>query len=174
MKIRRVAVIVAVATLAVVAWAAKVTTDWDHGVDFSQFHSYAWAEGTPLADQLMQSRAVSTIDAQLQGKGLKKMDAGADLLVALHAAHKDEVQLDSTGFGPGWGGWGGFGMSTTTEQTIPIGSLLVDLVNAKSNKLVWRATGSEVIPNSPDKETKDLEKMIVKMFADYPPSSAAK
>jgi hypothetical protein len=65
-------------------------------------------------------------------------------------------------------------MSTTTEQTIPVGSLLVDLVNAKSNKLVWRANGSEVIPNSPDKETKDLEKMIAKMFVDYPPSAAAK
>lgn len=171
MKISRTAAVLVIVSITAVAWAGDVNTDWDHGVDFSQFKTYAWTKGTPIENQLMQDRAVRDIDEQLQAKGLKKVDSRADLWVALHAATHDDKQLDSTGFGyGGFWGWGGLGTTTTEVVNIPVGSLIVDMVDVGDNKLVWRGSASNVvIPENPEKASKRLDKTIEKMFNNYPP-----
>jgi hypothetical protein len=77
------------------------------------------------------------------------------------------------GFGGGrrWGGFGGFGDATTTTQTYQIGSLVVDLFDAKSKNLLWRGSSSDTLSNNADKNTKNLDKGVQKMFAHFPPEA---
>ena len=79
-----------------------------------------------------------------------------------------------TGGGP-WGGWGGggWGSGTVTGQTstIPVGMLLVDLYDPAKKQLIWRgdATKTIDIKKDPDKNYRNLQKAMAKLFKNYPP-----
>jgi len=47
--------------------------------------------------------------------------------------------------------------STTTVQETPVGTLTVDMFDAKSKKLIWRSTSTETLSNKPEKNTKKLD-----------------
>ncbi len=79
------------------------------------------------------------------------------------------------GFGGGrrWGGFGGFGDATTTVETYKVGTLVVDLFDAKTEKLIWRSSSSDTLSDNPDKNTKNLGKGVTKMFKNFPPNAPA-
>jgi hypothetical protein len=60
------------------------------------------------------------------------------------------------GFGGGWGwrrfGGGGFGEATTTTDTYKVGTLVVDLFDANSKKLVWRGSASDTLSDKSEKK----------------------
>ena len=75
------------------------------------------------------------------------------------------------GFGyRGWGGMGG-GMATTATQTnIPIGTLIVDLVDPKTNEMVWRGTAQDQVSGNGADRGKDQQAMQ-KLFTNFPPAA---
>jgi hypothetical protein len=78
--------------------------------------------------------------------------------------------------GYGWRGWGGAGMgtATTTTSEYTVGTLVVDIFDAKSKQLVFRGTASDELSNKPEKNQKKLAKASDKMFKDFPPGSQKK
>jgi uncharacterized protein DUF4136 len=163
---------VIVSVLAAAATAQKVTVDWDKATNFSGFRTYAWGNNTPIRNQLMEQRIISGIESQLAAKGLQKVDASSnpDLVVRYHASTDVQTQfntIDTGGWGPGWG-WGG-GMSTTTEDRILVGQLVVDIGDVKNKKFIWRGRASETLSDNPQKVEKNLDKALNKMFEKYPP-----
>jgi hypothetical protein len=60
-------------------------------------------------------------------------------------------------------------MSTTTVENIPIGTLVVDMYETGSERLIWRGLAYDQLSDNPDKDTKKLEKAVDKMFAKFPP-----
>lgn len=155
-----------------VSLAQKITTDYDHGANFSDYHTYAWTDGTPVKDQLMDQRIRDNIDQQLASKGYKKVDnpEQADILVAYDAAVGHQAQYNTTGMG-GWGwGWGmGSRMSTTTVSSIPVGTLSVRIGDNRTHRVVWRGTASGTLKDKPEKITQQIQKATAKMFSKYPP-----
>ena len=59
------------AAFACIAWAASVSTDYDHHADFGHYHTYSWI-GVKAGDSLWQDRIMSAIDSQLAAKGWTK------------------------------------------------------------------------------------------------------
>ncbi len=101
--------------------------------------------------------------------------------MALHGRLSKQTQLDTTSYGYGWGrGWGyygrwgyaGAGSRTTTISEVPVGMLIVDLVDAGQKKLVWQATASETLDprSSPDQKDRQVKEAVQKMFAGFPPT----
>jgi hypothetical protein len=154
------------------ALAQKITTDYDHSANFSDYHTYAWTPGTPVKDQLMDQRIHDNIDQQLASKGYQKIadSAQADVLVAYDAAVGKQTQLNTMGMG-GWGrGWGmGGQMATTTVDSIPVGALAVRIGDNKTHKIVWRGTASGTLKDNPQKIAQQIQKSTAKIFAKYPP-----
>ena len=76
------------------------------------------------------------------------------------------------GFGyRGWGGMGG-GMATTTQQNIPIGTLIVDLVDPSTHEMVWRGIAQDQVkPNGESADT--INEAMQKLFEKFPPGSAS-
>ena len=76
--------------------------------------------------------------------------------------------------GPG-GGWGGWDSGTVTGQTstIPVGMLLVDLFDPAKKQLIWRGDASKTLDlkKDPDKNYKNLQKAMTKLFKNYPPQA---
>jgi hypothetical protein len=64
---------------------------------------------------------------------------------------------------------GGFGDVTTTVNNYTVGTLVVDLFDVNSKKLIWRGSSSETLSNKPDKNIKALDKDVQKMFDHFPP-----
>ena len=83
---------------------------------------------------------------------------------------------DNFGGGWGWRGWGGvgggFGESTTTESTYRVGTLVIDLFDSNTKKLIWRGSASDALAASSGKNIKKLDKGVDKMFEHFPPEAS--
>jgi hypothetical protein len=156
-----------------ILWA-DTKVDYDHNADFSRYHTYSWIKAE-AGDSLWQDRIVRDVDAQLQAKGWRKVPSGGDAAVAAYGATHNERSLQTfyDGFGGGWfwRGWGGNGMATTTVENVPVGSLMVDVFDANTKKLIWRAHGSDTLSGKPEKNEKKLEHRVAEMFDHFPPKS---
>lgn len=74
------------------------------------------------------------------------------------------------GYGWGGGGWAG-GTSTTSVREILIGTLVIDMADAKKNELAWRGMGVKEVNTQakPEKRDKSINEAVKKIFKNYPP-----
>ena len=150
---------------ATIVWA-RIEVHFDRNVDFSQYKTYAWQQGTPAADPLMQGRIERAVSAQLQVAGLSEASSAPDLKVITNASSKQTKQVQTGNFGYG-SMWPGFGEQDNTI-TIKTGTLRVDLVDTRSHKLVWSGTATKALSDNPKKVAKLIEKVVTKMFKHFP------
>jgi hypothetical protein len=169
------ALIATLTLLGTIVAAQSITYDFDRSADFSRLKTYSWVKGTNLPDALNHERVVRSIESQLAAKGFTRVEATAspDALVAYHASFDKNLQINA--FGSGWGGprFGGMRSGTATTQEILTGTLVVDMVDARSKSIVWRGIASgDVNPSAkPEKRDKSINKAAEKMFKNYPPKS---
>ena len=104
------------------------------------------------------------------------MESGGDMAIVAIEMTKNQQTLNTfyDGFGGGWGwrrggGFGGFGDATTTTDTYKVGTLVVDMFDAHTKKLVWRGSASDTLSDKSDKNIKNLDKGVQKMFDHFPP-----
>ena len=148
------------------AEAQKTTVDWDHNVtDFSTFKTYSWIKPVqPTPNPLMDQRITAAIDSQLAAKGLQKDESGGDLLVTYSAGIRRETSAVATG-----GGWRMGGMARIDPVVENKGTLVVDLSGGQNRNLIWRGVAADTLSDNPDKNSKKIEKVMDKMFKNYPP-----
>jgi hypothetical protein len=143
---------------------AQVNADWDANAQFSNYHTYAWID-TPQMQAMQQAtlfdrRLRGSVDEQLTAKGVRKADADgeADLLVVYHAGVKDKIDVQQ---------WGTFGHQWDIRE-YQQGTLVLDLVDAKSKSLVWRGTATDAVSGGADPSSDKIAKAIQQMFERYP------
>ena len=83
---------------------ASIQTDYDHAIDFSQYHTYSWGQ-IQTKDSLWADRIRQSVDQQLQAKGWKLVPSDPDVVVlALGDSHnQQEEQTFYSGGGWRWG-----------------------------------------------------------------------
>jgi hypothetical protein len=157
------------------SFAQQIKTDYDRGANFSQYKTYSW-EKVQTQDQLWVDRIKEAVNTVLAAKGLTPVESGGDIAIVAIEMTKNQQTLDTfyDGFGGGWGwrrggGFGGFGDATTTTETYKVGTLVVDLFDAHTKKLVWRGSASDTLSDKSDKNIKNLGKGVQKMFDHFPP-----
>jgi hypothetical protein len=159
--------------------AQQVKTDYDRGANFAQYKTYSW-EQVKTKDLLDVDRIKNAVNAALSAKGWTQVDSGGDVsIVAIEITHNQQtLNTFYDGFGGGWGwrrfGAGGFGEATTTTETYKVGTVVVDLFDAKTKQLIWRGASSDTLSNNSGKNIKDLDKGVDKMLKHFPPSSSKK
>ncbi len=147
----------------------RTTVDFDPAADFSRYRTYRWiAAKEPIENEIVQKRLEAAIDRQLLAKGLTPGDP-ADLLVSIHARLTRETVFRTTGWGYFRGPWRGDIVETHPEE-IPIGTLVVDLVDGRSNTLVWRGVARRVLDPeaTPEQRARNADETASRLFADYP------
>ena len=164
--------------LTVASFAQQVKTDYDHNANFGQYKTYSW-EKVQTKDPLVVDRIKSAVNSALTAKGLTEVPSGGDVEVFAIETTQNQQTLDTfyNGFGGGrrWGGFGGgFGDATTTVENYKVGTLVIDLFDAKSEKLIWRGSSSDTLSDKADKNTKNLDKGVNKMFQHFPPAPSTK
>jgi hypothetical protein len=162
--------------LAGTASAQDVKTDWDKSADFSKYKSFSAQIATSWNNPLAEKRALEIIENALVSKGWKKADAAsADTHVMIHGA--TQVKRDLNTFYSGYGGYGyrgyggmGMGSSSTTVNEYTVGTMVLDIFDAKTKQLLWRGTGSDELSDKADKNQKKIAKATEKMFKNFPPT----
>jgi len=159
--------------------AQQVKTDYDRTANFGQYKTYSW-EKVKTKDALDVDRIKTAVNAALAAKGWTQVDSGGDVSIVAMEITQNQQTLNTfyDGFGGGWGwrgfGGGGFGEATTTTDTYKVGTLVVDLFDTKTKALLWRGTSSDTLSNNSDKNIKNLDKGVEKMFKKFPPGSSKK
>jgi len=164
--------------------ASGPSVDYDVTVDFSTYKTYAWSEKTDeatsksIADSpLVHKRVRADIDKELQAKGLQSVDvAQADLLVTYHLSvavtghTSGSVSIGVGSFGP----HSSVGLSVGAPvggRAIKEGTLVIDLIDAKSSSIVWQGSTSSKVSRSPtpEKTNAKIDEAVGEILAKYPP-----
>jgi len=158
------------------AAAQQTSIDFDGGTDFSRYKTYGWGRNTSSGNPVADAHIVEWIEAQLAAAGWTKVEADkADIVIAEHATVKNDVNVDTfyTGWGAGWG-WTGFGpgagASTTISQHLRSGTLVVDMFDAATKKLIWRGTAEGALSTKSEENYPKVQKIITRLFKKFPPA----
>jgi hypothetical protein len=167
MKINVAVCVILACAASTVAAAQQVSVNYNHSQSFLQFHTYAWGadNANQVQNSILAQVAVQNIDSSLQGKGWQKVEVGQnpDVLVTASGGLKQQTSYSAWGMRGIGGGMGGI----TPEQNV-IGTLIVDLYDAKSQSLIWRAIGQNTLNNNGNKNQQMVQKAIAKMFKQWP------
>ena len=153
-----------------------VQYDYDKQADFKSLKTFDWMTVPEKADidSLNVERVKKAVNAELQAKGLMMTSNNPDFLIAEHLGKKDKVQVTNWGYGYGphggyWGGYWGPGGTSTYEYEE--GSLILDFVDAKSNKMIWRGVAKAEVQktNSPEKAEKLINEAVQEILKNFPP-----
>jgi hypothetical protein len=166
------------------AKAQQVSTDYDHNANFETYHTFSFHK-VQTANPLFEQRVRDAITRDLQAKGLQMVQSGGDLAITAIGDVQQQTEYntfydDIGGFGYGWrgwggrwGGWGGPETATTTTQTVPVGTLIVDLYDTRSKNLVFRGRSTDQLNTKhTEKNIQAVNKAVDKMFEHFPPKGS--
>jgi Domain of unknown function (DUF4136) len=149
---------------------AQTYVDYNHNIDFTKFKTYAWGQGAnpnAINNSIMAQSAQQAVDSQLAAKGLQKVEESQhpDLIVVTSSGMKQQTSYNAWGTG-GWR-WGG-GMAEVTPETTNVGTLVVDIYDANGKQMIWRGIAKDTLSNKSEKNEKEMNKAVEKMFKQYP------
>jgi len=160
------------------ALAGQLKSDYDHGVDFSKYHTYSWGTVT-TTNPFYVERVKQAVGESLRARGWRMVPSGGDSTIFAHDRVHNEQEVETTyvgmgGWGGGWGwgrwgGMGGMGDATTDTVDVRVGRLAVDIFDSKSKDLLWRGSATEDLSDNSGKNSKKLAGDIAKLFRDFPP-----
>ncbi len=154
----------------------KLQVDVDKTVNFANFKSYGWADGTVARNPYVSKIIVAAAERELNARGLTKNTENPDFKVTVMAA----TDVDLQGVGPTWNNvnyatWGGYS-NPAAMVTVTTGTLLIDLVETQSSRSVFRGVAKDTLNGgrtaNAAADAKGVEKLInkavSKMFKKYP------
>ena len=155
---------------ATVSFAQQVKTDYDRSADFAQYKTYSW-EKVQTQDPLWVNRIKEAVNADLTANGWMPVESGGNVAIVAMEMTQNHQTLNTyyDGFGGGWRWGGGFGDATTTTENYKFGTLVVDLFDGNTKKLIWRGSSTDTLSDKSDKNIKTLDKGVQKMFDHFPP-----
>lgn len=169
----------------------KIGYDFDRSADFSAFRTYAWLSGEQekTGDRRADSSVVDmririAVGTQLRLKGYQALAEGKpDFYVAYHVGLKDSAPDISTQYYSDGMAGHAFAHSADTRSagkaapavnespSYLTGSLLIDIIDAASRKVVWRGSAAgEVDPGLTSQQRDQRTKAIVQdILSHFPP-----
>ena len=101
----------------------------------------------------------------MQAKGLTKVEltANPDVILMANGGLQQQTSYQAWGMRGIGGGMGGI----SPEQNV-IGTMIVDIYDAKQKTLVWRGMAQDTLSNNGNKNQTIVGKAVQKMFKQYP------
>jgi hypothetical protein len=159
--------------------AQKVTIDFDKEADFSRVRSYQWRvhpafEKHPELREQYATGIQLVLEAgnrELMKRGLRPSDGPPDVFVTFFLAAEDrkELRIITESVPGAWYGW--YGQPTWTRTEVDYhkaGMLVLDIVDAASSKLLWRAYCTDTIRDM-RKRDENINAAVKKALDRFPP-----
>ena len=149
----------------------ETAADFDRNTDFSKYRTYGWIPNAErMENAIAEKRLTAAIENQLASKRSREERASRPLGLDARPPHP-RGPFRHDGLGLRTRGAGTRGVTQTTRDEIPVGTLVVDLVDAGAKELVWRGTARSVLDlmASPEEKERRTNEVVAKMFANFPP-----
>jgi len=157
-----------------------VSSDYDKTADFASYKTFNFTDDVDKLQisSLNLTRAKDAITAELAKKGVTKATSNPDLLVDIKVRARMEQSATATttgspyygaGYRYGWGG--GFSTTSVNVENYTVGTVFIDLIDAKKSQLVWQGRGEKTIDEnaSAEKREKRIQEGMARIFEKYPP-----
>ena len=185
---------IAIALIFSACSTVQVESEYDKQANFAALRTFRWVEAPPVAvgdpridDSVLQARVQAAVNRELEAKGLRRMDSGAvDLLVNYYVNVEEKMTgqnlNDKYGYtqGTGWTqgarqGWS-WGLGAYDAPSVPVtyyeeGSVIIDMIDPRTKRLIWRGSARTVVDLDSDDETRRarLNDAIQRVLAEFPP-----
>ncbi len=160
-----------------------IETDYDPSFDFGGYKGFAWlAEEQPITgdvrldNPLLHERLRQAIQQTLAAAGFEQVDGGsADFRVGYHLSLQQRLDVSTLnshyGYGPGANRWG-YGPPETVVREYEEGTLVIDVVDARSDRLVWRGSAYGRMRESatPEQRQQRAQEVVATILERFPPS----
>ncbi len=150
-------------------FAQQVSVNYNHGVSFSQFHTYAWASNNTnrIQNSILAQVAQQDIETAMSEKGLQLVQESQnpDLILTASGGEREQTSYNAWGMRGIGGGMGGITPQQNVEAT-----MVVSLYNPKTQELVWRGIAQDTLSNNGNKNQQMVQKAVQKMFKQWPKS----
>jgi uncharacterized protein DUF4136 len=170
--------------LSLPVFAATVRVESTPGYDFTKFKRYSWrthpvfekrpelSEQYSVGIQLVKNAA----NDHLIGRGFQSTQEPSDFYITffLTGAARQDVDVVYLDNAYGWGGWYGWSSmyypswTQTVTTNYVQGTLVLDIVDVKTNQLVWRAYCRDDIKEWKNRD-QNVKKTVVKALKRFPP-----
>ncbi|WP_395042788.1 DUF4136 domain-containing protein [Flavobacterium sp.] len=152
--------------------SVSVNSDYDKKVDFTSYKTYAYLKNAidkvEISD-LDKKRILRSIDEAMTTKNFTKSET-PDVLISIFTKENERVDVyNNSGFGFGWSPFWGMGIGYNHVNTTPEGTLIIDILDAKTKELVWQGEGSGYLTKNTDKKDARIKEFVDKILAQYPP-----
>ena len=160
----------------------SVTSDWDPGVDFSQFRTFTVLEQPqPSINRFVHQRIRSAIVAELTARGLGQVDSPdkADLAIgyqvtteertAWHTVH--DRRWGSAGYRRSRAHWSApVGRGRTVPINFTVGTLVIAAFQIGEKELVWEGSASGAVDpaSGPEQSERRINDAVQRIFEDFP------
>ena len=164
----------------------EINVDYDTEYDFTNKTNYAIVHSDRVGDNtLVNDRVTDALKRVLTEKNYVQVTKeNADLIFVFHVnvQHKSDIRTDYQMIGYGGFGYGsGFGYygspyGTTVVATPRVynyteGKLIIDALNPKTKKIVWRGIASDEVgknKDTPDERAAYINKVVTKLMKNFP------
>ena len=170
-----VAILVAVASISLSGCASTAQVRSAPGADIAGYDTFGFVKqfGTDRAgySSFLSTSLKSAATAALEAKGYKYTDTNPQMLVNFSGKSQQKTEV-TPGMGPGllgfraglYGGWAGYNAVEQYDE----GTVIMDLVDASKNELVWEGS-TNIVKNDMSQWTdKDVQKMVQTIMAQIP------
>jgi hypothetical protein len=158
----------AITILAATASLAEVKTDYDRTTEFSRWKTYSWGK-VHTQNPLWGDRIKAA-------KGLTEVESGGDVYSngddrgsphSQHLLRQLRRRLGLAALGRRIRRW----LRDIDDNwgDVQGGTLVVDLFDTNTQKLIWRGAASDTLSDKSDKNIKKLNSDVEKMFDHFPP-----
>ena len=158
---------VAACLLSSVAMAQQVSVNYNHNANFSQYHTYAWGSNNKnqIQNSILAQVAQQDIEAAMAAKGLQKVpeSQNPDLVLTASGGEREQTSYNAWGMRGIGGGMGGISPQQNVEAT-----MIVSLYDVKQKELIWRGIAQDTLNNNGNKNQKEVQNAVNKMFKQWP------
>ncbi|MDP2203943.1 MAG: DUF4136 domain-containing protein [Methylicorpusculum sp.] len=153
----------------------SVKTDFDPATSFAQYRAYnllAPSNETIGLSPSGEKALRETLRNSLATHGVMETDENADLHIVRHISVKDKLHVYQSGAGVPYrygryGAWAGAPYGYTDVSQYTEGTLILDFVDAKTQKLVFRGIASATVTDSVTNAAR-IKEAVQKIMQDYP------
>jgi hypothetical protein len=167
-------VLLGIAVVGAPVVAQTVTIDYDTGVNFLKFKTYTWGK-IHATQPGAEDRITIAADRDLALRYMTEVSSNSDVTLTAVDVAKDKTEFTTfyDGLGPytwqrGWGS-GGFLDTAVTIEDIPVNTLVLDMYDTKTHKLLWRGIVTEPLTGNEDKNEQNIDKAVTLLIGKYPP-----
>ena len=159
--------------------SVKVSADYDRSVNFSAYKTFSMYElkATDNVNKLNQDRIEKYIRMEMSRRGYVETNINPDLKVNGVTVLKNKRGISASTSYYGYGGfyrpYGAWGVPVTGYTSVSTydykdGSLVIDVIDAKVNKMIWTGSAVAEIYNQPKNPEEAISTTIAKIMTGYP------